>query len=288
MADDYTLNVRRFDPSDRRLGRHVVHDSRSRRFAAPARDPKTLASVRHTVHIPVMDQGDVGSCTGHAGTNALASGDFWQAGQGAIAGGEPHAYAVGLYSAATVLDPWPGQYTPDDTGSDGLSVAKVLQQRGLISGYQHALSLSAALTGLAERVVMIGSNWTSSMFTPDSSGRITVGGSVEGGHEYALDELDVAGERVWLRNSWSESWGIGGRAWMVWDDLGQLLAADGDCTILVPRSEPAPTPQPVPPKPARPKEDVDLAEAFERWMKTSAGPHYMRERAAAWMAVFKE
>jgi hypothetical protein len=257
MADDYTLNVRRFDPSDRRLGRHVVHDSRSRRFAAPARDPKTLASVRHTVHIPVMDQGDVGSCTGHAGTNALASGDFWQAGQGAIAGGEPHAYAVGLYSAATVLDPWPGQYTPDDTGSDGLSVAKVLQQRGLISGYQHALSLSAALTGLAERVVMIGSNWTSSMFTPDSSGRITVGGS-------------------------------GGRAWMVWDDLGQLLAADGDCTILVPRSEPAPTPQPVPPKPARPKEDVDLAEAFERWMKTSAGPHYMRERAAAWMAVFKE
>jgi hypothetical protein len=45
-----------------------------------------------------------------------------------------------------------------------------------------------------------------------------------------------------MRNSWGRAWGSRGRAWMTWDDLGQLLADDGDCTILVPRTEPAPQP----------------------------------------------
>src|SRR4051794_12626253 len=131
MADEFTLDIKRFSPTDRRLGRHVVHDSRSRRFAAPARNPRRLSSVRHNVNVPILDQGQIGSCTGHAGTNALASAAFWTAGQSAIGTSDPHLYAVELYSDATKVDPWPGQYTPDDTGSDGLSIAKVLLARGL-------------------------------------------------------------------------------------------------------------------------------------------------------------
>lgn len=292
MADDFTLKIHRFEPRDRRLGRHVVHDSRSLRYRAPARDPRKLASVRHEVRIPVMDQGDVGSCTGHAGTAVIASAAFWTAAQAPLlAAGDPHTYAVGLYGDATALDPWPGQYVPDDTGSDGLSVAKVLHARGLISGYQHATSLAAALTGLAERVVMVGTTWLTGMYDPGPDGQLSVSGQAVGGHEYALDEIDVERQRVWMRNSWSDSWGQGGRAWMPWDDLGRLLADDGDCTILVPRSEPAPRPTPAAPAPApapaaRTPEDERLADAIRRWQHTSAGPAYLRNAASAWLATF--
>lgn len=292
MNADYTLAIKRFAPADPRLGRHVVHDSRSLLYRAPARDPKKLVSVRHNINIPIMDQGDVGSCTGHAGTNALASDALWAAGQPAIeahAGG-PHAFAVGLYAQATQVDPWPGQYTPDDTGSDGLSVAKALQARGLISGYQHATSLEAALTALADRPVIVGTSWLNGMYDPDSTGKLSVTGTSAGGHEYALDELDVERQRVWIRNSWSDTWGVQGRAWMTWDDLAKLLADDGDCTILVPMSQAAPQPTPVPtPAPAagRSPEDTALAAALTKFLKnSSAGPSYLRTAGGAWLKAF--
>lgn len=284
MADEFTLKIRRFDPEDNRLGRHVVHDSRSLRYRFRAASaPRRLASVRHNVQIPIMDQGQLGSCTGHAGTNALASDAFWAVGQPLLAGIDPHEYAVELYSDATVLDPWPGQYRPDDTGSDGLSIAKVLHARGLISGYQHATSLEDALAALAQRVVMIGSSWLAGMYDPAPDGQLTVSGSVAGGHEYALDELDVERRRVWMRNSWGPSWAVQGRAWMSWDDLGHLLADDGDCTVLIPRAEPAPQPQPEPAPDPKPDTDKALAAALRKYLDNRSAAVYVRHAAEPWL-----
>lgn len=282
--DDFThLKIRRFKPEDVRLGRHIVHDERSRRFPFRAtRAPRRLTSTRHEVHVPIMDQGNVGSCTGHAGTATIASAGFWISAQAPLlAAGDPHTYAVGVYADATALDPWPGQYVPDDTGSDGLSVAKVLNARGLISGYQHAFSLEDALGALAERVVMIGSSWRTDMFYPDRDGRVRITGKEEGGHEYALDAIDVEDRRVWIRNSWGPEWGIEGRAWLAWDDLGQLLEDFGDCTVLVPRSEPPPQPEPAPdPKPAA---DRALAEALRKIVDNRTCPAYLRGTALEWL-----
>lgn len=297
MSDEFSIVVKRFDPTDPRLGRHVVHDSRSLRYLAPRRDPRTLASVRHRVEIPIIDQGSVGSCTGHAGTAALGSEHFWAAGRDEIGPGDPHVYAEHLYSAATIIDPWPGQWLPEDTGSDGLSIAKVLKSRGLISGYQHATSLEATLTALAQRVVMIGSSWYSGMYEVAADGRMTVSGDTLGGHEYVLDELDVERQRVWMRNSWGEGYGLRGRAWMTWEDLKRLLADFGDCTVLVPREEPAPTPAPAPPSPpaptpaptpAPPAPDASapLRTALTKFAKTTACPKYLKKAADAWLASF--
>lgn len=282
MSDDFTLKIKRLDHEDPRLGRHVLHDSRSLRYRfRAARSPRRLASVRHNVQIPIMDQGDLGSCTGHAGVNVLASGDFWTTARVAVGPGDPHVYAVDLYSEATRLDPWPGEYVPEDTGSDGLSVAKALHGRGLIAGYSHALSLEDALGALAQRVVIVGTNWLSRMYDPGPDGQLTVAGQIEGGHEYALDELDVGRRRVWMRNSWSDSWGVKGRAWMSWDDLGRLLAADGDCTVLIPLSAPAPEPEPAP----EPRPDVDraLAAALRRLVDNKSCPGYIFGPAAVWL-----
>lgn len=283
MSDDFTLKVRRFDPADRRLGRHVVHDSRSLRFRVRAADPRTLRSVRHQVHIPILDQENVGSCTGHAAVAALGSAAFWEAGTRVLKRDvlADHLYAVGVYSDATRLDPWPGEYLPQDTGSDGLSVAKVLYARGLIAGYQHATSLEAALSALAERVVIVGSSWLEGMYEPAPDGRLTVAGPNVGGHEYALDELDVENQRVWMRNSWSEAWGVQGRAWMSWADFTRLLADDGDCTAFVPRTEPAPVPTPQPEP--RPADERALAAALRQIVDNKTCPAYLRGPATEWL-----
>ena len=37
-------------------------------------------------------------------------------------------FAVKLYEDATVVDGYPGEYPPDDTGSSGLAICKVSQR----------------------------------------------------------------------------------------------------------------------------------------------------------------
>lgn len=254
---DFSVVVKRYSPTDPRLGRHVLHDSRSRAFAVEAAPLSTLKSVRHQSQIPVLDQGNLGSCTGNASTNVLGTAEFLSTVPvksilSTEDAGLDEEYAVSLYSAATKVDPYSGSYPPTDTGSNGLSVAKVLQKAGKISGYQHAFSLEATLTALAKGACMVGTVWRGDMFNPGSDGRIKITGNEEGGHEYKLDELDVENKRVWFLNSWTRNWGVQGRAWVSWDDLGTLLADSGDCTVFTPVSQPAPQPTPTPPAPTPP------------------------------------
>lgn len=154
--------------------------------------------------------------------------------------------AVQIYSDATALDNAPGQYPPTDTGSDGLSAAKAAQRRGFLSGYKHAVTLTDALDALTLGPVIIGINWYSGFDSPAPSGEVHRSGYVRGGHEVCLDEIDRENSRVWFRNSWSESWGLDGRAWMSFATLAALLSERGDATILVPASQPAPQPEPAP------------------------------------------
>lgn len=241
----------------RRLGRHVNHDPRSLAFQVVAGPRGALVSVRHERFIPVLNQGSLGSCTGNAAEGAIGSGDLYPALPANLPArptGDADVdenQAVALYSAATSLDSYAGEYPPDDTGSDGLSVAKAALAAGLISGYTHATSLDAALTALAQRPVIAGINWYSSFDEPDRSGRIAIkrGAYVRGGHEICLDELDVERRLIGFTNSWGSSWGLEGRAFISWDDFERLLSEDGDVTAFVPLSEPAPQPTPTPDEP---------------------------------------
>lgn len=251
-AKTYELFIKRYDAVDPRLGRHVVHDSRSLDYQVEAEPLSSLISVRHNRFIPILDQGRVGSCAPNAGVGNVGTGLFWNslAVQHALSDTDANAdeqFALQIYQEATAIDPWPGGWPNQDTGTNGLSVAKALQTRGLISGYLWATSLEAVLTALSKQAVIIGVPWKESMFTPASDGKLTVSGSDAGGHEIELDELDMDNFRVWLANSWSLQWGIQGRAYLSFDDLGLLLSQDGDCTVFVENGEPAPTPTPVEP-----------------------------------------
>lgn len=262
---EYTIRKRYIPSTDRRLGRHVRHDSRSLLFRAPTSDLGSLQSIRHEAHIPTLDQGQLGSCTGNASTLCIATGSLWnprvEARLSVNDAELDEQFAVALYSAATMQDNFDGYYPPVDTGSDGLSAAKVLKSWGLINGYTHALSVNATLTALAKQPVIIGIGWRDSMYNPNSKGLLSITGPEVGGHEVCLDELDVENELVWIHNSWGEEWGIEGRAALHWDDLAELLADDGDCTIFTPMTEPAPKPVPV----IDPQEEYKAA-ALE-WLK---------------------
>ncbi|MFT4010135.1 MAG: hypothetical protein QM655_08845 [Nocardioidaceae bacterium] len=249
--------------SDPRLGRIVRHDSRSWNYPFHAADVSTLTSVRHHSNIPTLDQGSLGSCTGNAATKCLSYEPFWSESvvQGIIGADAvtDEKYAVGVYSEATKIDGYPGEYPPTDTGSDGLSVAKVLKSRGLIGGYRHAFSLEALLTALAQQPVIVGTEWRQDMFHPAADGKQAITGSVAGGHEYVLDEIDVSKQRVWMQNSWGQSWGLQGRAYFTWDDMRKLLAASGDCTVFAPLT--APPPPPPPPDP-----EAEFVAAAKTWL----------------------
>ena len=230
-----------------RLGRHVEHDPRSRNYSYRRSLP--ITSVQHMSYIDILDQGQLGSCTGNAAVGALGYAPFWESLSASLLDED---LAISVYSQATVEDSFPGVYPPTDTGSSGLAVAKVLQGRGLISGYRWMFSYLDALGALMQAPVIVGTNWYEGMFYPDATGRVTISGAVAGGHEYILDGYDAEagkgfGGVVWCRNSWGADWGVQGRFAMFGATLQRLLEQDGDAILFSAADEPAPVP--VPPDP---------------------------------------
>jgi hypothetical protein len=232
----------------KRLGRHVNHDPRSLSYLMPP--GATPATAMWTRRVPVFDQGDLGSCTGNAAAGVLGTDPFYAKLPSGLVDDENEA--VTLYGAATSLDSYPGSYPPDDTGSDGLSVAKACQKAGLISGYQHITSVAAAQTAIQSGPFIVGVNWYASMDTPDANGLVTVSGSIRGGHEFECHGYDAAADLWWFTNSWGPSWGKDGTFCMSSASFTRLLSEQGDATVFLPVT-PSPAPQPpapVPPGPA--------------------------------------
>lgn len=261
-----TIYRERIPATDPRLGRHVHHDSRSRAYVFDTTG-LTIGDVDHTRRVSIFDQGNLGSCTGNAGIGCLATDPFRDTLPANPAYSLDEVGAVDLYSDATRADGYPGQYPPDDTGSDGLTIAKVLTRAGLIAGYQHTFTLDDALKALTVTPLITGTVWYKSMFTPTSEGVVPVvkSSGVAGGHEYEVVGYDQARGLVRFANSWGTSWGDHGYFWMAAEDWGALLAQQGDVTVFTPVTAPAPTPTPQP----SPADDADraLATVAQQWIR---------------------
>ena len=254
----------------KRLGRHVRHDSRNLLYAHQ-RQSRKLTSQLWPRNTPILNQGDVGSCTGNEETGALGTGPIWDALPAAFksAAALNEAMALRIYSAAETID-GDGPYPPNDNGSSGPSAAQAARNMGLISGYTHALSLDDVLDMLEDGPVGIGSNWYTSMDNPNTSGLVTIskGATVRGGHEYLCRGKDVSAQVLHLDNSWGTSWGIKGSFSYSYATLERLLGEQGDGTQSIPLSSPAPTPTHTPPAPTPSPSDPDqvLYQATSQWM----------------------
>jgi hypothetical protein len=250
MTRIYVQHIHEHVIPGRRLGRHIRQDSRSAAYPYRARAGVVISAQLWARRIPILNQGDLGSCTGNALTGALGTDPDY----GDLPAGHPElneAEAVKLYSAATQLDGYPGSYPPSDTGSDGISVCKAAQQAGLISGYTHCTDLATMEAALMSGPVIVGVSWYDSFDDPDSSGYVAIskGAQVRGGHEFLVRGIDPETERFRADNSWGTGWGDQGSFQFSYATMSQLLAEQGDCTVPVPIAQPAPVPVPTPDQP---------------------------------------
>lgn len=221
----------------KRLGRHVEHDPRSRAFAIVMPHAITiddLRNVRHRRFGGPLDQGHLGSCTGNAVAGCVNTLPIHRSREHLLKEDD----AVQIYSLATKLDEFEGVYPPTDSGSSGLAAAKAAQNMGLISGYQHAFSLEQALVALMEKPIITGVNWYEGFDNPDHHGHVEIAGQVRGGHEFEILGFEKNGtiedSYVEAENSWGSGWGLHGRFRFKVSTWKQLLAEDGDATVLIP------------------------------------------------------
>ena len=216
-------------PFKKLLKRKVNHDPRSFNFAFNTSDIQIVDTV-HQRLIPILNQGNIGSCTGNAGIGCINTSPFKL---NTKVYSPDEAGALALYRDAEIIDGGVG-YPPEDMGSSGLSVAKALKKAGLISSYQHTFTLNDALKALVQYPIMTGINWYYGMYTPDLDGRVRPIGNLEGEHEIEAYRIDVKNGRIYFHNSWGTSWGLGGDFYLTWLDYAKLLAEQGDVTVLIP------------------------------------------------------
>ena len=210
-----------------RLGRHVEHDARSFAYGVDLLGNTDTHTIYWTRHSPILDQGNLGSCTGNAMTGALGCDPLLR--------DDPaqynEDYAVKLYEEATRLDAFPGEYPPDDTGSSGLAVAKAAKRFGKISIYHHAFTKLGILHALQHGPVIIGINWYEGFDTPDSDGVISIAGEVRGGHEVLIRGWDMDAGLLHGDNSWSSRWGANGSFSMTLETWLRLRAERADVIL---------------------------------------------------------
>jgi hypothetical protein len=256
----------------RPLGRHVEHDPRSLDYAHGVLPKTAIKTVDWTRRAPVFDQGSLGSCTGNAAAGLLGTDSAARTGltSTTIANSVvpvDEDLAVHVYELATKLDGIKGTYPPDDTGSSGIGAAKALKKLGLAVSYTHAFSLDALKSALQSGPVMVGTVWLESMFDPDpTTGFVKVDrkSQVAGGHEYVLSAYNASAEAFRIDNSWGESWGLNGSAWLDESDVQWLLSQQGDVTVPAWVTAPVPTPPPSP-APAPDPRLVEVVALMQAW-----------------------
>lgn len=251
-----------------RLGRHVRHDSRSLRYAVGVLPKDAIKTVAWQRRIPILDQGDLGSCTGNALTGLLGTDSLNRTATPAITvKADPYgiftagpymldeSFATKGYSVNTYEDDAEqidGHYPPDDTGSSTLACGKTAVALGVASGYTHAFSLDALKSGLQSGPALWGTVWLNSMFDTDSKGNLKVNkrSGVAGGHELCITGYDATAKVFTVANSWSTAWGDEGYCYVKEADMTWLLSQDGDVAFVAiqdvtPDPDPIPTPDPV-------------------------------------------
>lgn len=217
------------------LGRHINHDLRSIDYniekVLPAQFSQiVLRSQIWKRWVPCFDQGTIGNCVGNSVAGLLMTDSFFGTEHRAFT----EADAVAIYSLATQLDSFPGQYPPDDTGTDGLSGMKAAHRMGYLRAYYHIFDFQILIRYLSwVDCCIFGLNWYDSMDVPRANGLVVISPSaqVRGGHEVELLGVDTVAQTIRFANSWGTTWGDNGCGQIGWSDFERLMSENGDLTV---------------------------------------------------------
>lgn len=220
-----------------RLGRVPQFDERSRAF--PIRTLTLLAKTPRSYTWScgsVLDQGNQGSCVGHAWAHELIA-------RPVIVPNITHDTAVSLYYAAQGLDDEPGGEYPGASpvyeGTSVLAGAKATQNAGYMTEYRWAFGLDDLILALGYAgPAVLGIDWYNDMFDSDADGLLHATGGIAGGHAILANGVSVKKRLIRLHNSWGPNWAINGEAYISFDDLSSLLANQGEACIPTHRTKP--------------------------------------------------
>jgi len=227
MSSTITPPLKRAAHPRRVLDWQPNHDPASRGFAAvdlvagpPAHDVLWRPGK-------VLDQGNEGSCTGHAAVGAL--------------GAEPlkygrisHPLAVRWYKRAQRLDEWPGD---NYVGTSVNAAMQVGRQFGWWDSYRWAFGVDDMRSAVQLGPLVLGVPWYAGMYSTERDGVVRVSGQQVGGHCLAVLgwATDYAGHGpgFWWLNSWGPTYGINGVAFVPEATMGKLIAKVGECAVPV-------------------------------------------------------
>lgn len=228
------LHVIVVDQEYPQLGRQVVHDPASRRFARGLTvDPETwrTTTIRTSDPIPNPDQPN-GCCTG---VSECVQGN--SVGVPSVQRRLTMDDAQGVYSLATQLDPFAGQMPEQDTGSSGLAAAKAARRLGLLSGrydwlFGGADEVVQHLMRPDRTPVSVGTWWYEGMMRPRQDGRhalplVEPTGRRVGGHQFTARGYHKPTDTVIIRCWWGSYRDVRIRR----SHLADLLADNGDAHV---------------------------------------------------------
>lgn len=219
------------------LGRNVNHDPRNRQYRALTAAPVTTAPRTRPWHrsdLP-FDQID-SNCTAEAAVGLLRTQPHTRPfGHRHFDGYDDEHERVALYQESRRYDPWPGE-AYDGTSTD--APFKLLRQRGVITGWAWLFGVDELREHLMHYgAAVVGTVWYWSMFDPNpKTGVVPVdpGSGAAGGHAYEVVFCHPKHRWFEIVNSWGSEWGKRGRARIPYEDMGHLLAEQGEAVTVRP------------------------------------------------------
>lgn len=197
------------------LGLRPAPDPRDADFPIRFRAPVARRKTRRWAYFQApLDQGNTGTCVGHAAKHLLMAGPTIQAQQH---GGGEEPSAINLYLEFVKHDPWPQNDAGDlQFGTSMNAMGRGLRDLGYLEAWEHGWTVDAAadfLAGVDESGEYIGGPiafgipWTTGMFETDEAGFIRPTGRVVGGHAVACFLWNESKGEFWGPNSWGNAFG---------------------------------------------------------------------------------
>ena len=228
-----------------------VPDFRDLRFSARASVVPGSRSLRERMS-PVRDQGDLGSCVGHAVCAAVEylrrtdddlydtvySPLFVYYGARRAWGWQEEDTGAYIRDGVKVVQRegvppegrWP--YRVDRFTHEPMPTAREEATRWQLGSYRRAETLTDVLTALSDGAPVVGGfACYSSMFTEevDRTGDVPMPGRGDvllGGHAVCFCGYDGSRQRVLFKNSWGEEWGDGGYGTLPYAYVGSRSLSD--------------------------------------------------------------